>query len=46
LCGCRVLPQKKHHRVTYVLEQQEGDEGHRDHHEHGLDQAAQYKGNH
>jgi hypothetical protein len=41
-----VLPQKEYDRVTHVLKQQERDEGHRGHDDHGLKQAAQDKGEH
>ena len=41
-----VLPQKEYDRVTYVLKQQERDESHRGHDDHGLKQAAQDKGEH
>ena len=46
LLGRRVLAEQEHDRIADVLEQQEGDEGDRDHHDHGLDQAAQDKGEH
>ena len=41
-----ILAQQEHDGVADVLEQEEGNERDRDHHDHGLDQAAQYKGNH
>ena len=41
-----ILAQQEHHGISHVLEQHEGDEGHRDHDNHSLDQAAQYKGKH
>jgi hypothetical protein len=46
LLGLGILTQQEHDGVADVLEQEEGNERDRDHHDHGLDQAAQYKGNH
>ena len=41
-----VLPQQEDHGVADILEQQERDERDCDHDNHGLDQAAQDKGEH
>ena len=46
LLGRGVLPEQEDHRIADILEQQEGDEGDRDHDDHGLDQAAQDEGEH
>jgi hypothetical protein len=46
LLGGSVLAQQEHHGVPDILEQHEGDEGHRDHDNHSLYQAAQYEGEH
>ena len=40
ILGCRVLPEHLRHGVADVLEQQEGDEGHGQHDEDGLQQTA------
>ena len=44
--GVASCPSMNDHRVADVLEQHEGDERHREHDEHGLDQAAQDEGEH
>jgi hypothetical protein len=44
--GVASCPSKEYDRVTHVLKQQERDEGHRGHDDHGLKQAAQDKGEH
>ena len=41
-----VLAQHAGHRVAHVLEQHEGDEGHRQHHHEGLGKTAQDEGEH
>ncbi|MCY1524161.1 hypothetical protein D9M68_590840 [compost metagenome] len=46
LVGLGILPQQEHDRVADILKEEEGNERNRDHHDHGLDQAAQYKGSH
>ena len=46
LLGRGVLPQQVGHRVADILEQHEGDEGHREHDHDGLEQAAQDEGQH
>ena len=46
LLGGGILPQQEHDGISHILKQHEGDEGHGDHHDHCLDQAAQYKGEH
>ena len=46
LVGRGVLPEQDGHRVAHELEQHEGNEGHGDHDDHGLQEAAQYEGKH
>ena len=41
-----VLPEQDGHRVAHELKQHEGNEGHGDHDDHGLQEAAQYEGKH
>ena len=41
-----VLPQQEHHGIADILEQHESDESHRDHDNHGLNEAAQDKSKH
>ena len=43
LLGRGVLSEQENHGIPHILEQHEGDEGHRDHDDHCLDQAAQDK---
>ena len=41
-----VLPKDAGDRVADILEQHEGDEGHREHHDDSLKQAAKYENQH
>ena len=46
LVGRGVLAQQEHHRIAHILKQQEGNEGHRHHHQHGLEQSLNNEGEH